>query len=63
MTTLERLIHLKDCGVLLKKVAEKAECSPQTLTNQINCGKPISSRMERSIREAIEKIKEDIMEV
>lgn len=60
MTTRERLIKLKECGVSLRRVAEKAECSAQTLTNWINSEKPISSRMERSIKEAIEMIKEEI---
>lgn len=60
MTTLEKVCYLKEKGITLKTIAERAKTSLPTLSNWISGKKIISSHLENSIEYAIQQIKEDI---
>lgn len=63
MTTLEKVLFLKNNGVSITFLAKLAECAPQTLNNWVKGNTTISVRMEKSIIQGIEKFMERMEEI
>lgn len=63
MTTLEKLIYLKEHGTSLTYIAKKAKCSPQTLTMWIKGKSNISLRLEEDIIEVINVLIRELEEL
>lgn len=60
MTTLEKVLYLKEKGVSLKVIAELAKCSHSALSNWINGNRAISQHLENSIEYAVQQFVKNI---
>lgn len=60
MTTLEKLLYLKDRGVSMTAIAALAKCSKVTLSNWMTGKKEISQHLENSIEYAIRQFVESV---
>lgn len=63
MTTYEKVLFLKEHGMTLRYIANRAECSSQVITNWVNGNSPISARMEKCIKMAVDDIIKEIAAV
>lgn len=60
MTTLEKLIYLREHGVSMTYLAKKVKCAPQTISHWVKGEKNISQRLEKDLEYAIIELAEEM---